>query len=693
MLPKALPTAKITSFGLDVNDRISSNAPIDLKFAATEVLKEFLKQRDGEGSRSIVFIGHGYGTIVIEHLLFGELLDTVEENARLRIVESTAAVAMFAPPLESFNNLIDWMGNNFNIPRTSKLFEARKTSNDRAPNVIWDEFFTKTKERNIATFGYLEQGKESKKTKGSDAQTRNVLNNFDRHYTCDTDVENIARIGHAKDIRFRTLTNAISEFVGVHQLLQASRIHNEDFIDDLLGASVDFNFESGRRQTVLHLAAEQGLDRLVKSLINSGKVDLDRQDIYGNTALHISIGSSFSHSPDMVWDLLKAGANTGVKNLDGASPETMALEEKANIFIKGHFEKRPLVEGPIGPRTLVRGNPGNPNARAACSKTGMVAREIFKPTESKPDRHLPVYKSVHDFVYTDENIDSFFRAAHHENPGIALCRWYHIPMNNMAWVHDLFAKLQLLHWPWPKPHKRSKIHHGGEDNKPDTIITSFPSREGAAHPQLTREADDLQSTVLGRTNRKSISESTDLVSRILALPLSFMSSFFSLGVSIFPKEDGENDFPLGWVAALLFGVSFAVSIPFVILAFNIGKFSEVWSRITHSANKYTAFILLKPLRGSQRLPSRHIRSKCQEWYREWVNFIAKHDLPLKPDEEMEAQLKREMDDRQAPEGETPDAGFYTDSSSDGEVTDDEEELDLAVRQTERQINLLQWMRG
>ncbi|OMP88806.1 Ankyrin-2 [Diplodia seriata] len=651
MLPKALPTAKITSFGLDVNDRISSNAPIDLKFAATEVLKEFLKQRDGEGSRSIVFIGHGYGTIVIEHLLFGELLDTVEENARLRIVESTAAVAMFAPPLESFNNLIDWMGNNFNIPRTSKLFEARKTSNDRAPNVIWDEFFTKTKERNIATFGYLEQGKESKKTKGSDAQTRNVLNNFDRHYTCDTDVENIARIGHAKDIRFRTLTNAISEFVGVHQLLQASRIHNEDFIDDLLGASVDFNFESGRRQTVLHLAAEQGLDRLVKSLINSGKVDLDRQDIYGNTALHISIGSSFSHSPDMVWDLLKAGANTGVKNLDGASPETMALEEKANIFIKGHFEKRPLVEGPIGPRTLVRGNPGNPNARAACSKTGMVAREIFKPTESKPDRHLPVYKSVHDFVYTDENIDSFFRAAHHENPGIALCRWYHIPMNNIEHLLDLKQKQANL---WE----------------------ARSSREGA------EEAAKQGKTILVFT-----------IITIIFLPLSFMSSFFSLGVSIFPKEDGENDFPLGWVAALLFGVSFAVSIPFVILAFNIGKFSEVWSRITHSANKYTAFILLKPLRGSQRLPSRHIRSKCQEWYREWVNFIAKHDLPLKPDEEMEAQLKREMDDRQAPEGETPDAGFYTDSSSDGEVTDDEEELDLAVRQTERQINLLQWMRG
>lgn len=57
----------------------------------------------------------------------------------------------------------------------------------------------------------------------------------------------------------------------------------------------------------------------------------------------------------------------------------------------------------------------------------------------------------------------------------------------------------------------------GEGGKPDTIITSFPSREGSAFPQSTREADDLQRTVLGPTNRRSISESADLVSRILSV--------------------------------------------------------------------------------------------------------------------------------------------------------------------------------
>ncbi|OJD31678.1 ankyrin repeat protein [Diplodia corticola] len=1055
MLPKALPKARITAFGLDINQSISNsaNAPIDLKFAATEILKEFLRQWDGDEQRSIVFIGHGYGTIVIEHLLFGDLLKTVGEDSRLQIVESTAAVVMFSPPLERFDNLISWMANDFNIPRCSAIFEARKANNDRAPNVIWDDFLKKTEPRNIATFGYLEQNNEPKKAKSTNAQPQTRLKRFDRTWTFDTDVDNIARISHANDIRFKNLAKAVSEYVGVHQLLRAGRIPDEDLIDDLLGASIDFNFENGKRQTVLHLAVEQGLDRLVKSLVNSGKVDLDRQDDSGNTALHISIASRFHHSRDMVFHLLKAGANTGVMNKLGKSAEELALE--ANISIKELFRKRPLVEGPIGPRTLVGGKPANPAAQASCQKAGMVAREVFKPTKSKPERHLPVYKSVHDFIYTDDNIDDFFQAAYHEHPGTAMCRWYHIPMNNMAW--DLFAKLKLPHWPWPKPYKRSKIHYGrymspeatrlpglprsystpshdswvvfmpyisyesclrqqqiasiteragvtlpgifrlsnlpfsrprlidrrrsrnnvganilpsedpealaikgylndhnhnqsqhltfhvrrtldqsyynmlkdtsyrdrtqvvsrcaklewqdspdhnvlmvdqlwlwflkGKDGKPDTIITSFPSREGATYPQSTREADDLQGTILDPTDRKCISESTDLVSRILSvccnafdrhqhlesinflyffesaigraeeeetrlfrhfrrrantlhslhekhptysehrsmllkklldilkeskllkeikdildeikmiksvlkdqykvvkslqelvqphhpsrgkgashlhtenkfsnvltlirdtdesfdvmeahakqvenglehlldlkqkqanlwearssregaeeaakqgktilvftvvtiifLPLSFMASFFSLGVSIFPKQDGENNLPLGWVAAFLFGISFAVSIPFILLAFKIESFSSAWTRLTHSANKCAAFILLKPL---GRVPSRRVRAKGQEWYRAWVSFIAKHDLPLRPDGETAARLKRETDGAAgaaAAAAAPPEPSSGSDSSSDGEVSD-EEELDLAVRQTERQRNLLLWMKA
>jgi hypothetical protein len=55
---------------------------------------------------------------------------------------------------------------------------------------------------------------------------------------------------------------------------------------------------------------------------------------------------------------------------------------------------------------------------------------------------------------------------------------------------------------------------------------------------------------------------------IIFLPLSFMASFFALDIAEFPADDaGQTNWPLHRVCALLFGISFAVIIPFITLAF------------------------------------------------------------------------------------------------------------------------------
>jgi hypothetical protein len=55
---------------------------------------------------------------------------------------------------------------------------------------------------------------------------------------------------------------------------------------------------------------------------------------------------------------------------------------------------------------------------------------------------------------------------------------------------------------------------------------------------------------------------------IIFLPLSFMASFFALDIKEFPAdENGQTNWPLRRVCAYLFGVSFAVIIPFIALAF------------------------------------------------------------------------------------------------------------------------------
>lgn len=55
---------------------------------------------------------------------------------------------------------------------------------------------------------------------------------------------------------------------------------------------------------------------------------------------------------------------------------------------------------------------------------------------------------------------------------------------------------------------------------------------------------------------------------IIFLPLSFCASFFALNISEFPTDDkGQTNWPLHRLSAYLFGISFAVILPFIALAF------------------------------------------------------------------------------------------------------------------------------
>ncbi|KAK2801417.1 hypothetical protein FQN51_005311 [Onygenales sp. PD_10] len=65
---------------------------------------------------------------------------------------------------------------------------------------------------------------------------------------------------------------------------------------------------------------------------------------------------------------------------------------------------------------------------------------------------------------------------------------------------------------------------------------------------------------------------------IIFAPLSFITSFLSLGVTQFPKDktSGETSWPLSLVCAFIFGISFAFSLPLMALAFQVESISTLW---------------------------------------------------------------------------------------------------------------------
>ncbi|KAI1471054.1 uncharacterized protein F4812DRAFT_455166 [Daldinia caldariorum] len=58
------------------------------------------------------------------------------------------------------------------------------------------------------------------------------------------------------------------------------------------------------------------------------------------------------------------------------------------------------------------------------------------------------------------------------------------------------------------------------------------------------------------------------------LPLSFLTSLFALDVTSFPHESGELKYQGWWLFPILFGVTAAVSIPAIILAWSVNAISE-----------------------------------------------------------------------------------------------------------------------
>ncbi|KAK6332499.1 hypothetical protein TWF730_004165 [Orbilia blumenaviensis] len=67
---------------------------------------------------------------------------------------------------------------------------------------------------------------------------------------------------------------------------------------------------------------------------------------------------------------------------------------------------------------------------------------------------------------------------------------------------------------------------------------------------------------------------------IIFLPLTFLSSLFALNISVFPhNSEGELSYTPGWIFPILFGFTFAIAIPLVILAFFINEASDMVAKV------------------------------------------------------------------------------------------------------------------
>jgi ankyrin repeat protein len=103
-------------------------------------------------------------------------------------------------------------------------------------------------------------------------------------------------------------------------------------------AGDDVNLADRQGYTALHFAAQQSRTDAVKLLLGAGAT-VDPQDGFGNTPLWRAVFNSGGRA-DTVSALLAAGADPGILNAAGASPQDlaqrMAATEIIALFNKAH---------------------------------------------------------------------------------------------------------------------------------------------------------------------------------------------------------------------------------------------------------------------------------------------------------------------------------------------------------------------
>lgn len=249
-----------------------------------------------------------------------------------------------------------------------------------------------------------------------------------------------------------TLFSAIEQgqFVTVRDLIQT-------------GANIN-HMRDAHSMTALHLACRTSSTRPhdVDLLIHDGNADVTLKDDQGRTSLHYAVEMPF---PDIeiARSLLEAGAQVDATDDLGVTPWKLASANKEGTKIFELLRKPPLVQGPSASGTLtIFKQPHSQLAREACDCFQMIATEIFLNRATTTEKHLSRFFSVSEAIYGNTTLEQRLDDTRSSSVSDDLvCRWYHLPANNMAWIEDLFRnRFQMLPKRWSEQFRDSKWPHG-----------------------------------------------------------------------------------------------------------------------------------------------------------------------------------------------------------------------------------------
>ncbi|KAI1778611.1 ankyrin [Hypoxylon cercidicola] len=111
----------------------------------------------------------------------------------------------------------------------------------------------------------------------------------------------------------------------LHHAVSGNRPGNTEFLLRKLESLRLYNARGSRGNSALHHAAASGNEDAVNTLLEQDGIDINAQNQFGQTALHLAIHSNLT---DMCVCLLEAGADISVKAQSGFTPPVLAVKKR-----------------------------------------------------------------------------------------------------------------------------------------------------------------------------------------------------------------------------------------------------------------------------------------------------------------------------------------------------------------------------
>jgi hypothetical protein len=432
MLPEVMPHNRTICVGYDL-ETVGDLSSISYEQAALRLFQLLDERRKTCSTRPVIFIAHGLGCLVVQQAFQRRAKNLIAEALQ----KACAGILFHHVPVEesgSDGSKMDKIGPN--ITPATATFKPSSAPEQKSTKLDLTEI----------------------------AREHSILHHVLEHGPSEKDHTQSFKFSTKNDITFQQLSAKIVEWSETHQLIRA--VTQPDFaaVRRLIDEGVKINLRktlSG--ETALHVACQSLSSRSqdINLLVRVGKADVTLRDSNGRTPLHHALRREL---PDLeiVRVLLEAGAEILTPDCDRITPLDQA-RMTAPKRVRKLLRMRPLVQGPSAAKGSVA--PAQPHSQSAgevCDAYQMAATEMYFDGHTLTEKHLPRHFSIRDAIYGTKTLQRMLDDTRSNDiTDDLVCRWYHLPANNMVWVEDLFRNRFLMHPTiWSEQVRDSEWPHG-----------------------------------------------------------------------------------------------------------------------------------------------------------------------------------------------------------------------------------------